>query len=188
MQCRTPIVSNLLIIRTTHTYPRTLCLIYHRIDVLTFVATCVDFRCVFVTLLQIHHHSSAITPPLSSSCYHKRTIPLSLTQFDSIPQVNGIQRHHAAPIPLATLDMQKRVTRELQMAGDQIMKMAEELYQGGFISYPRTETDSFSKDYDLKVTHALIHQMGVLNIAFISEIKVCTEIYKRGMNWCAPLC
>ena len=49
--------------------------------------------------------------------------------------------------------MQKRVTRELRMAGDEIMKMAEELYQGGFISYPRTETDGFSKDYDLKVCH-----------------------------------
>ena len=31
------------------------------------------------------------------------------------------------------------------------MKLAEELYQTGFISYPRTETDSFDAGYDLMV-------------------------------------
>ena len=31
------------------------------------------------------------------------------------------------------------------------MKLAEELYQGGFISYPRTETDGFTPDMDLQV-------------------------------------
>lgn len=31
------------------------------------------------------------------------------------------------------------------------MKIAEELYQAGFISYPRTETDSFSASMDLMV-------------------------------------
>lgn len=31
------------------------------------------------------------------------------------------------------------------------MKLAEELYQAGFISYPRTETDIFSPDMDLQV-------------------------------------
>ena len=31
------------------------------------------------------------------------------------------------------------------------MKHAEELYQQGFISYPRTETDQFDQNYDLKV-------------------------------------
>ena len=54
-------------------------------------------------------------------------------------------------MPLATLEMQKRVTRELRLPGERVMKLAEELYQAGFISYPRTETDRFSTDYDLKV-------------------------------------
>lgn len=31
------------------------------------------------------------------------------------------------------------------------MKLAEELYQAGFISYPRTETDLFTPDMDLQV-------------------------------------
>ena len=35
------------------------------------------------------------------------------------------------------------------------MKLAEELYQNGFISYPRTETDSFDSGYDLMVSSPL---------------------------------
>lgn len=43
------------------------------------------------------------------------------------------------------------------------MKIAEELYQAGFISYPRTETDGFSQDYDLMVRGAMItvHQLSL---------------------------
>jgi DNA topoisomerase-3 len=32
------------------------------------------------------------------------------------------------------------------------MKLAEELYQAGFISYPRTETDIFTPEMDLQVS------------------------------------
>ena len=35
------------------------------------------------------------------------------------------------------------------------MKLAEELYQAGFVSYPRTETDSFSASMDLMVLPVL---------------------------------
>ena len=47
--------------------------------------------------------------------------------------------------------MQKRATSALRLPGERIMKLAEELYQSGFISYPRTETDSFDDGYDLRV-------------------------------------
>ena len=40
---------------------------------------------------------------------------------------------------------------EPTLAGERIMKLAEELYQAGFISYPRTETDIFTPDMDLQV-------------------------------------
>ena len=31
------------------------------------------------------------------------------------------------------------------------MRLAEELYQAGYISYPRTETNQFDTQYDLRV-------------------------------------
>lgn len=36
-------------------------------------------------------------------------------------------------------------------AGEAVMKLAEELYQAGYISYPRTETDCFDPGMDLLV-------------------------------------
>lgn len=51
--------------------------------------------------------------------------------------------------------MQKKATQSLHLPGERIMKLAEDLYQAGFISYPRTETDSFSPSMDLKVSKAL---------------------------------
>jgi len=46
--------------------------------------------------------------------------------------------------------MQKRVCGHLKISPEQCMKVAEELYMNGFISYPRTETDSFPAELDLQ--------------------------------------
>lgn len=54
------------------------------------------------------------------------------------------------PLPLTTLEFQKLATRFLRMTGAEAMKVAEALYQKGFISYPRTETDRFDKGMDLR--------------------------------------
>ena len=59
------------------------------------------------------------------------------------------------PYPLATLAMQKLAITHLRLSGERIMKLAEELYQEGFVSYPRTETDVFDPDYDLMVSQQL---------------------------------
>jgi hypothetical protein len=40
----------------------------------------------------------------------------------------------------------------LLLLGERIMKLAEELYQGGWISYPRTETDVYDQGMDLRVS------------------------------------
>ena len=42
-----------------------------------------------------------------------------------------------------------RALQYLRLPGERIMKLAEELYQAGFLSYPRTETDQFDPGYDL---------------------------------------
>lgn len=54
----------------------------------------------------------------------------------------------ARPLPLTTVELQKRSVRWLHISGDAAMKAAESLYQRGFISYPRTETDQFGADFD----------------------------------------
>jgi DNA topoisomerase III len=54
------------------------------------------------------------------------------------------------PLPLTTVELQMQGSRFLRMSGQEIMKHAEKLYQNGWISYPRTETDQFPNGFDLR--------------------------------------
>lgn len=54
------------------------------------------------------------------------------------------------PLPLTTVELQKMATRFLHMSGQEAMNVAEKLYNRGFISYPRTETDRFDEGMDLR--------------------------------------
>ncbi|KIW31309.1 uncharacterized protein PV07_02966 [Cladophialophora immunda] len=52
------------------------------------------------------------------------------------------------PLPLTTVELQMQGSRFLRMTSQQVMSVAEKLYQRGFISYPRTETDQFPREFD----------------------------------------
>ncbi|KAK3322536.1 DNA topoisomerase [Apodospora peruviana] len=54
------------------------------------------------------------------------------------------------PLPLTTVELQKMATRFLGLTGKDTMDVAENLYNKGFISYPRTETDRFDKAMNLR--------------------------------------
>ena len=53
------------------------------------------------------------------------------------------------PLPLTTVELQKCGSRYLGMDSQRVMTLAETLYQKGWISYPRTETDQFDREIDL---------------------------------------
>jgi len=53
-------------------------------------------------------------------------------------------------LPLTTVELQKMASRFLRINSQQAMTIAETLYQKGFISYPRTETDRFDKGMNLR--------------------------------------
>ncbi|PPQ85703.1 hypothetical protein CVT26_005857, partial [Gymnopilus dilepis] len=52
------------------------------------------------------------------------------------------------PLPLTTVELQKAGSRLLKMAPKKVLDIAEKLYQNGFVSYPRTETDEFDSQFD----------------------------------------
>lgn len=54
------------------------------------------------------------------------------------------------PLPLTTVELQKNCARFLKLNAKQSLEAAEKLYQKGFISYPRTETDTFPKNMNLR--------------------------------------
>ncbi|KAG8898319.1 DNA topoisomerase [Tulasnella sp. 403] len=52
------------------------------------------------------------------------------------------------PLPLTTVELQKAGSRLLKMTPKKILDVAEKLYQEGYLSYPRTETDQFDPQFD----------------------------------------
>ncbi|KAJ7693325.1 prokaryotic type I DNA topoisomerase [Mycena rosella] len=52
------------------------------------------------------------------------------------------------PLPLTTVELQKAGSRFLKLAPKAVLDIAEKLYNQGFLSYPRTETDQFDPQFD----------------------------------------
>ena len=60
------------------------------------------------------------------------------------------KRQKNPPKPLATLDLETRASRFLNIRAKRTLDLAEELYRNGYISYPRTETEIYSPKLKLK--------------------------------------
>ena len=48
------------------------------------------------------------------------------------------------------MEFEKLATKKLRISAHQAMEIADKLYNQGYISYPRTETNSFPKTMNLK--------------------------------------
>lgn len=69
-----------------------------------------------------------------------------------LPKVTNLSSRPTSkyrPLPLTTVELLKLGSKSLKLPSKTVLKLAEELYQQSFISYPRTETDQFSNDIDL---------------------------------------
>ncbi|KAL0581930.1 DNA topoisomerase [Marasmius crinis-equi] len=54
------------------------------------------------------------------------------------------------PLPLTTVELQKAGSRLLKLSPKRVLDIAEKLYQQGFLSYPRTETDQYDPQFDFR--------------------------------------
>ncbi|KAN0061763.1 DNA topoisomerase [Thecaphora frezii] len=68
----------------------------------------------------------------------------------TVTKVLSKQTKKWKPYPLTTVELQKSGSRLLRLAPKKILDAAESLYQKGFLSYPRTETDQYDKDFDFQ--------------------------------------
>jgi DNA topoisomerase-3 len=61
-------------------------------------------------------------------------------------------------LPLNTVEAQKLISTKLKISPAKCMEIMESLYNKGFISYPRTETNIYNPTIDLKaITRELVH-------------------------------
>ncbi|KAH8274166.1 hypothetical protein KR044_013327 [Drosophila immigrans] len=67
----------------------------------------------------------------------------------TVESVTVKPKHKWRPTPLDTVEMEKLGSRKLKLSAKETMTIAEKLYSKGLISYPRTETNQFSKEFEL---------------------------------------
>lgn len=78
---------------------------------------------------------------------------LMLCQADGQVTVKNVQqkpKNKWRPQPMDTIELEKTGSRKLRLSAKTIMTIAEKLYTQGYISYPRTETNQFSKEINLR--------------------------------------
>jgi DNA topoisomerase-3 len=84
---------------------------------------------------------------------YDRTLTLALYEScldvgeAAVVSLTGRPKNKWRPVPLATVELQKKASRYLRIGSDTLMTIAEELYQQGLISYPRTETEKFHHEF-----------------------------------------
>ncbi|KAA6369333.1 MAG: putative DNA topoisomerase 3-alpha [Streblomastix strix] len=75
-----------------------------------------------------------------------------------IKKVIQKEKKKLKPLPLTTVTLQKQTSRLYRMSAKQTVDVAEKLYQQGYISYPRTETDRFGDEQEIKrIVEILTH-------------------------------
>ncbi|CAM9520656.1 unnamed protein product, partial [Discosporangium mesarthrocarpum] len=75
-----------------------------------------------------------------------------LTVEDGVAVVTSVDARRVTkprPIPLSTVELQKRASRFCHISSERTMTTAEALYQRGLLSYPRTETEKFKREFDI---------------------------------------
>lgn len=107
----------------------------------------------------------------------------------TVMRVDKRQKSKWRPLPLSTVEMQKAASRLLRMSSHRTMQVAEALYNKGFISYPRTETDQFGSSYNLQelvqkqVGHSTWGQFASRLLTPASDNDAVTFIWpRRGQN------
>ncbi|SBS85807.1 DNA topoisomerase 3, putative [Plasmodium ovale] len=80
------------------------------------------------------------------------------------------------PLPLNTLQMTKLASKYFHISSKDCMNIAEKLYNKGYISYPRTETNYFMDTMNLQ---KLVQELGKNNIFGFYAQKLSKDNFKK---------
>ena len=96
-------------------------------------------RPIHFTWKRVRLYDRAVTLAIYESCLEAGTAVVTSLQ--------GRPKLKWRPVPLATVELQKRASKFFRIGAEQAMTAADSLYQNGFISYPRTETEKFRDEF-----------------------------------------
>ena len=99
----------------------------------------------------------------------------------TVTQLTGRPKNRWRPVPLATVELQKRASRFLRISSETLMKEAEELYQQGYISYPRTETERFRPEFQHR---PLIQEFSAIGGDFGAYVCRPVSLRKLELSLC----
>nr|CAD7396091.1 unnamed protein product [Timema poppensis] len=81
----------------------------------------------------------------------------------TVEKVQSKPKSKWRPLPLDTVELEKLASRKLKLSAKVTMQISEKLYTKGLISYPRTETNIFPKELNLRSLvemHTADHNWG----------------------------
>jgi len=66
------------------------------------------------------------------------------------------------PLPMRTDDVLRDLTRLTKLSANKLLEMLETLYAEGYISYPRTDTNRYRRDFDFETAWSAVAESKVL--------------------------
>jgi DNA topoisomerase IA len=66
------------------------------------------------------------------------------------------------PLPMRTDDVLRDLTRLTKLSANKLLEMLETLYSEGYISYPRTDTNRYRRDFDFETARMAVVESKVL--------------------------
>ncbi|CAD8174816.1 unnamed protein product [Paramecium octaurelia] len=99
-----------------------------------------DQKCIY-NWDRTHLFDELIVALLFERCYQESATVINVQQKD-------VQKWK--PYPLCTIEFEKLASKKLKISAHKAMELAERLYNKGYISYPRTETNKFPPTINLQ--------------------------------------
>ncbi|RLF06415.1 MAG: type IA DNA topoisomerase, partial [Thermoprotei archaeon] len=85
----------------------------------------------------------------------KAAAALRRARIARVVRADYVERSVEPPEPLATVELERRASRFLDIRPKEAMDIAEDLYQEGLISYPRTDTTKYPPTLNLRAIAAM---------------------------------
>lgn len=104
-----------------------------------------------------------------------------VSQFDSVIVIKYDKSFQkvSRPLPFNTVEMLKSASSFLDVSPHRAMQLAEDLYLSGLITYPRTESTKYAKNFDIR---SIVSSLKLAGYPDAAALENTFEISNRGID------